>query len=73
MSKYQTVFLPGSKIIDDFGKDLAVYTDLKLNRTVLIVEHKEKNQVIRLEVWGKNTDVSVLESFAHAYLKAPTT
>jgi hypothetical protein len=63
--------LPGSKIVEGFGDDLAILLELKNNRKILSIYHKETDQVTDIDIWGENTDISTLKSFYLAYLQSP--
>jgi hypothetical protein len=58
-----------SKILNNFGGDLAVLTDLKKGRKELYIYHKESNGNITEITIFSNADVKVMENFAQKYLK----
>jgi hypothetical protein len=59
-----------STILQGFGDDLVVLSDLQNGRKYIALYHKEADaKVTRIDIWG-NTATLVLESFTHAYLQA---
>jgi len=67
--KYKEVTLPNTTILDGWGNDLALLTDLKNKRYLINIVNKQDDQSIRYQIWGKNITASELIAFAKVFLQ----